>query len=175
MERYSEKYMETHSIDVFFKCGKCPIHVLTSGSIIPEGLNDILRNRTLQEMAELNGNRRNGQEGPNVSLNTQYIQTLINRHDSLVRELAQENQNIRFDELPLSPNVDQIVEHFSFYARQGFYSYDCEAVNEDGTAVYTLMVWPNNAFHMDLELPNFVPNGFEGNMNGDIPPEQIWM
>lgn len=175
MERYSEKYMETHCIDVFFKCGKYPVHVLTSGSILPEGLNDILRNRTLQGMAELNGNRGSGQEESNVSLNTQYIQTMIDRHDSLVRELARENQNIRFDELPVSPSVDQIVGYFSFYARQGFYSYDCEAVNEDGTASYRLMAWPDNALHVDLELPNFVPNGFEGNMNGDIPPEQIWM
>lgn len=175
MERYSEKYMETHCIDVFFKCGKYPVHVLTSGSILPEGLNDILRNRTLQEMAELNGSRGNGQDGSNVSLNMQYIQTLVDRHNGLVRELAQENQNTGFDELSVSSSVDQIVEHFSFYARQGFYSYDCETVNEDGTAVYILMAWPDMLRQVDFDLPEFIPNDLKCNMNGDIPHEQIWM
>lgn len=167
--------METHCIDVFFKCGRYPIHVLTSGSILPDGLNDILRNRTLQEIVESNGNRGNGQDAVNVSLNAQYIQTLIDRHNSLVLDLAQKNQNAGLDELSISPRIDQIVEHFSFYARQGFYSYDCEYVNEDGTAVYRLMAWPDNMLYVDFKLPEFVPNEIKDSMNGNIPPEQIRM
>lgn len=168
--------METHCIDVFFKCGKYPIHVLTSGSILPEGLNNILRNRTLQEIVDSNGDRVGGEaNAPKVSVNTQYARTLIDKHNRLIQELTHKNGNFVFDELPFSPNVDHIMEHFSFYARQGFYSYDCETVNEDGTAVYRLMAWPDNLQHVDFELPCFVPDGFEDNVRENMSPEELRM
>ena len=165
MEKYSIKYMETHCIDVFFACGQYPIHILTAGSIIPDALNDILRNRTLQEEVE----RNVGASGPaSPSTNSAYIQSLINKHLSVLEECRGIKQFQGINKIDLEPDANQIPAHFLAYAKLGFYSYDCSEVKDDGTAVYRLMAWPDKTFQLNYDLPQFAPKGFS--VSGNVPP-----
>ncbi len=154
--------MENHCIDVFFTFQQYPIHVLTAGSIIPDELNNILLNRTLQEEIE----RTDVGANPSViSTNGNYIQSLIDKHKALVEE-ASKNAQINSNEVfcPV-PDAGQVSSHFRFYAKQGFYSYDCYEVKEDGTAIYRLMAWPNQTRKAQFELPQFEPKGLRAGNN----------
>ena len=164
MEKYSVLYMETHCIDVFFAYGEYPVHLLTAGSIIPDALNDILRNRSLQEETSRN---ETGTTSLEISTNDAYVQELIERHRSAIgedRRLAQfqgnnPNLNIYFPE----PTPEQITAHFRFYAGQGFYSYDCSELKKNGTAVYRLVAWPKKMHHVVYDLPQFSLDQFKPN------------
>ena len=172
MDKYSIKYMENHCIDVFFACGQFPIHVLTSGSILPDALNDIVRNRTLQEEVERN---ENGGTSSEVTTNTAYIQALIDRHRSVIEKYREKAQfagpNAEFP----NPNPEQISSHFQYYASLGFYSYDCSEIKGDGTAVYRLMAWPNKTREVPFELPQFSPANFKTTQNTPPTPELFEM
>lgn len=170
MDKYSIKYMETHCIDVFFTDGKNPIHIMTAGSIIPDELNDILRNRTLQEEIERN---EGGAVGAALSINNNYISELVQRHNSVVNEYIQRVQgnNASYP----APDDSQISSHFRYYASQGFYSYDCTEVREDGTAVYRLMAWPEQAQQMKYNLPKFQPQSSANNNTSFPCPEYLEM
>ncbi len=157
--------MENHCIDVFFSYGQYPVHVLTAGSIIPDELNDILRNRTLQEETERNNDRANQVA---LSTNSNYIQSLLERHRTVVEESGHQGTSNDNDELCPIPTAEQISSHFRFYAGQGFYSYDCAEVKADGTAVYRLMAWPNQKHQLHLSLPQFKPEGFRE--SNEVPP-----
>lgn len=137
------RYMQNHCIDVFFAFNQYPIHVITAGSLIPDELNDILRNRTLQEEIERN---ERGETPCRISSNMQYIQSLIERDKSFV-----DNHE---------PTPEQIIKRFKFYAEQGFFSYDCSEVREDGTAIYRLIVRPEQVRQVNYQLPQFAPKGF---------------
>jgi len=175
MEKYSILYMETHCIDVFFAFGEYPIHLLTAGSMIPDALNDILRNRTLQEEIERN---ESGSTSLEISTNDAYIGDLITRHYSTIEEyrrLAQfqgndPNLNLYFPE----PVRDQITAHFRYYANQGFYSYDCSEVKENGTAVYRMIAWPKKMRPVPYDLPQYTPVNFNASSNDTYPlPDHI--
>ena len=165
MDKYSVKYMETHCIDVFFACGPYPIHILTACSIIPDALNDILRNRTLQEEIERN---EGGAAVSAISSNGDYIKSLIEKHRSVIAEYRQKLQSNELIEYFPNPDVEQIISHFRYYANQGFYSYDCCEVKDEGTAVYRLMAWPDKTLQLNYNLPQFEPNGFV--VSSNLPP-----
>ena len=169
MDKYSKKYMEEHCIDVFFKCGKFPIHVLTAGSLLPDALNDIVRNRTLQQITEAFSS--NGPGAPTISVNKQYVQLLLGKWDSYIEYGNQKNHPGHSDFLQ-RPDEEKITSRFRFYAGQGFYSYDCSEVYTDGTAEYRLMAWPDTlSSKTTLDLPEFSPAGF-GAAN---PPDRFVM
>lgn len=158
--------METHCIDVFFACGQYPIHILTAGSKIPDALNDILRNRTLQEEIERN---EGGAAPVATSTNTSYIRSLRNKHYTVIEEYQKISQFQGYNEFDLQLEDNQISAHFLVYARQGFYSYDCSEIKEDGTAVYKLMAWPEQVQQLNYDLPQFAPKGFKVDNNGILP------
>ena len=138
---------------------------MTAGSIIPEALNDILRNRTLQEEIA----RNVGSAGPaSPSTNTAYVQSLIDRHLSVLDEYLEIRQFQGVNRIDIQPDAAQIPAHFLAYAKQGFYSYDCSEVKDDGTAVYRLMAWPDKTFQLNYDLPQFAPKGFS--VSGNVPP-----
>lgn len=153
MDKYSKKYMENHCIDVFFTYGNYPIHVLTAGSIIPDGLNDILRNRTLQEEVE-----RNESNPVPVLTNDAYIQSVIEKHNKVVEGLRQKEQLKGGNVVLQTPSPEQIALRFRYYAGKGFCSYDCSEVKEDGTAVYKLVAYPDRLQQVKFNLPDFQPS-----------------
>lgn len=168
MDKYSKKYLENHCIDVFFTCGDFPIHVLTAGSIIPDELNDILRNRTLQEEVE----RDEGANAPvQVSTNDAYIQSVIEKHNTVVEGFRQIGQFKGGNAVFHTPSPEQIASRFRFYASRGFYSYDCSEVNEDGTAVYKLVAYPDRLQQVKFNLPDFQPSVMIKANNQAIPEE----
>ena len=156
MEKYSKKYMENHCIDLFFICGIYPIHVLTAGSIIPDGLNDIFRNRTLQENVE-----KDNANMP-VLIDDAYINSVIEKHYNVVEGFLHAEQLKGDDAVFQAPSLKQIASRFLFYARKGFYSYDCSELKEDGTAEYKLVAWPEKGSIPKFNLPEFHPKGFDG-------------
>lgn len=166
MDKYSKKYMENHCIDVFFNCEGYPIHVLTAGSIIPDGLNDILRNRTLQEEVE-----RNESNPVPVSTNDAYIQSVIKQHNKAVEGLRQMEQFKGGNDILKTPSPEQIASRFRCYARRGFYSYDCSEVNEDGTAVYKIVAYPDRLQQVKFNLPDFQPSVMIKANNQAFPEE----
>lgn len=76
MDHYTKKYLESHCVDLYFRCGDMPIHILTYSNDIPEELKDVVRNRKLQQtVARMHGYRieeclNNG----HIKLNDSYIQ-----------------------------------------------------------------------------------------------------
>lgn len=162
--------METHCIDVFFTDGKKPIHIMTAGNTIPDDLNDILRNRTLQEEIERN---EGGAVNSAFSINDNYIQELVQRHNSVVDEYRQRVQGSNVS-CP-APDARQISSHFSYYASQGFYSYDYSELRDDGKAVYRLMAWPEQAQQMKHNLPKFQPQSSANNNTSFPCPEYLEM
>ena len=158
--------METHCIDVFFAFRQYPIHIVTAGSIIPDELNDIMRNRTLQEETE-----RNKDSAVSISLSTNksYIISLLDRHRSIIEECRRITQFQESNESYPQPEANQIPDHFLFYAKRGFYSYDCCKVKEDGTAIYRLMAWPEKTQKMNYDLPQFTPKGLKENKILHLP------
>lgn len=169
MDKYSKKYMENHCIDVFFNCEGYPIHVLTAGSIIPDGLNDILRNRTLQEEVE-----RNESTPVPVLTNDAYIQSVIEKHNKVVEGLRQKEQLKGGNVVLQTPSSEQIASRFHLYASEGFYSYDCSEVKEDGTAVYKLIAYPDRLRQVNFNLPDFQPSVIV-KANNQAYPEEITM
>ena len=159
--------MENHCIDVFFACGDYPIHVLTAGSIIPDELNDIFQNRTLQEKTEHN---EGGKTDVDFTANSEYIQSLIRKNQVFIENSHQTQWGV-ID----VPSEEQVLSHFRFYASQGFYSCDCSEVKEDGTAVYRLMAWPNQLQPLNYQLPQFTPREFSKGNNEFPLPETFLM
>lgn len=172
MENYSIKYMETHCIDVFFFYGEYPIHILTAGGIIPEKLNDILRNRTMQEEIE---RRSSDAELLDFSINGDYVQSLIDRHNAVLEEYLNIGQFQNISEFNIEQGREQILAYFHLYAGLGFYSYDCCKVKEDGTSIYRMVAWPNEMKHIDFELPYFSPKIIELGSNETPLPEYFEM
>lgn len=168
MDKYSKKYMENHCIDVFFNYGVYPIHILTAGSIIPDGLNDILRNRTLQEEVE-----RNESNPVPVSTNDAYIQSVIEKHNKVVEDLRQTKQFKRDNAVSQTPSPEQIASRFRFYAGKGFYSYDCSEVKKDGTAVYKLVACPDRLQQVKFNLPDFQPSVIIKSADQSYPKEIV--
>ena len=168
MDKYSKKYMENHCIDVFFNYGVYPIHILTAGSIIPDGLNDILRNRTLQEEVE-----RNESNPVPVSTNDAYIQSVIEKHNKAVEGLRQTEQFKDGNTVFHTPSHEQIASRFRFYASRGFYSYDCSEVKEDGTAVYKLVANPDRLQQVNFNLPDFQPPVIIKETDQNFPKEIV--
>jgi len=165
--------METHCIDVFFSDGQFPIHILTAGSILPDELNDILRNRTLQEETE----RYEGSVANlSCSTNSAFVKTLLDRHGSIIDAFRKTHQAQGIiEEYYPQPTAEQISSRFLHYAKLGFYSYDCYEVNEDGTAIYRLMAWPNQIQQLSYQLPHYTPKRFDKTGMALSPPEYIEM
>lgn len=168
MDKYSKKYMENHCIDVFFNYGVYPIHILTAGSIIPNELNDILRNRTLQEEVE-----RNESNPAPVLTNDAYIQSVIEKHNKVVEGLRQKEQLKGGNVVLQTPSPEQIASRFHLYASKGFYSYDCSEVKEDGTAVYKLIAYPDRLRQVNFNLPDFQPSVIIKETDQDFPKEIV--
>lgn len=170
MEKYSKKYMENHCIDVFFNYGVYPIHVLTAGSIIPDELNDILRNRTLQEEVERN---EGGGTPVQISTDDAYIQSVIEKHNKVVEDLRQTKQFKRDNAVSQTPSPEQIASRFRFYAGKGFYSYDCSEVKKDGNAVYKLVACPDRLQQVKFNLPDFQPSVIIKSADQSYPKEIV--
>lgn len=162
--------MENHCIDVFFNYGVYPIHILTAGSIIPDELNDILRNRTLQEEVERD---EGGNASVKVSTNDKYIKSMIEKHHNAVATLRKKEKFNGNDVVFKIPSPEEISSRFCFYARKGFYSYDCSEVKEDGTAVYKLVAYPDRLQQVKFSLPNSQPSVIIKETDQDFPKEIV--
>ena len=79
MAKYSEKYMQAHCIDMFFRCNGKSIHVLTDGCGMPVQLNVMERNRAIQQRMAISVREHNN--------NQEYI-TINQSYLNLIREEA---------------------------------------------------------------------------------------
>jgi len=147
MAEYEKEYMQEHCIDVYFRYGERPFHVLTYGTIIPAALNDVDRNRALQHQAVVDW---------------EFLETLIAVHInqeyvSAVRsESIQASGDMAIYE-QLIPNEDTILQMFRPNAELGFYSYDCVEELENGRGLYSLVAFPGTGMnnHGFETLPEF--------------------
>lgn len=182
MVKYTDSYMREHCIDVFFSVSGVHIHVLTGGSLLPPALNDIQRNRTLQETIErkLVQYRETAPEiapetTPETADNLIARNSVIINYDywhqvqNQVRETLRTYRFLDFSDNDLSqiiPSFEDFNGHFARYALLGFHSYNCYEVHEDGTATYRKVAGPiKNGIHIlsDLDLPEHSIEGMSAN------------
>ena len=141
MIKYTDSYMREHCIDVFFSVSGVHIHVLTGGSLLPPALNDIQRNRTLQETIErkLVQYRETAPEiapetTPETADNLIARNSVIINYDywyqiqNQVRETLRTYRFLDYSDNDLSqiiPSFEDFNGHFARYALLGFHSYNC--------------------------------------------------
>ena len=155
-DHYSDKYMKSHCIDVFFRYQDLPIHVLTYGSILPPTLNDLERNRKEQQ--------RQARQ-----IEEQVGQVNIQPEEAFISYMRQDAENVGYEF-----NRSEVVEWFISYARAGFYTYDCISC-DDSQATFKLVAIPSentNALdelsaYEDIEVLHFVDGG-------SIPETFVW-
>lgn len=169
MDRYTDLYMDTHCIDVFFTVDGLPIHVLTNGSKIPDVLNDIERNRSLQEKTEQLINARwqinrfdifdlaeKMSESNDVTVNLEYCMRIQEQvSDSVKKRFSNQSEVSESDLYECIPFAEDIFGHYYLYASIGFYSYICDETHEDGTSTYILLASPHGGTRPAIELPNY--------------------
>ena len=166
MDKYSDLYMQTHCIDVFFRHKGIPVHVLTRGCRIPETLNDLKRNRTLQERTELSVRenlsfrnvldldvKNNFGIADRIIVNEDYWAQLVENSKAVLREHYHKEYEEEVQDL--LPSLNEFANHFAIYASLGFYSYICDDVHEDGTATYVLIAHPRAIAPTEMDLPEF--------------------
>lgn len=148
MAEYDRAYMQEHCIDVFFRHGDRPFHVLTYGTIIPETLNNVERNRSLQHYVsiDLEETRNIG----DIHIEQDYVTEVRNASIQASGELARNEQ--------LVPDEETIVQMFKPNAELGFYSYDCIEELEEGRGLYRLVAYPSEIITPQMygALPEFV-------------------
>ena len=141
MAQYSPGYLQSHCIDVFFQYKGTAIHVLTDGCGIPDDLNDIERNRTLQRQVAISSNqievRRN-----EVTINPRYRDLL--RRDAVSGEY----------DLPEDP---ELLAMFAPMASLGYYTYDCVSFDEH-SALFMLVAKPLDGSRVEQNLPDCEDN-----------------
>lgn len=151
MDRYTKKYLESHCVDVFFRCGDKPIHILTFGNDIPEELNNIVTNRKLQQTVVRMHQYRVGDylDNGSVIINDSYLQT-INAQFTVYNQSHPEMES-------QMPELSDIVRMFAPNAGIGFYSYDFSKLEND-KAEYVLVASPSQNTRIDQELMDRLPN-----------------
>ena len=154
MSRYTDSYMRNHCIDVFFRYGQYPIHVLTYGSMIPESLNDKENNREIQHMVAVRqqDNEIQGQ----VVVNQSYL------------------TRVSYIGAAFEQTIDPIITTVWFmpFAKMGFYSYDCIYTN-DRMALFQLVARPLQQQN-NLELTAFDDIIVTNYLEGEVPESFIW-
>jgi len=142
MTRYSNKYLLSHCVDLYFKCNNRYVHILTDGSLIPEILNDRGRNRVLQseiallEPTEIDINA--------IEVNPVYLHNVCH----LSQDMANNKQSV-YDALQM----------FAPAAQLGFYSYYCVATDNENRGDYIWVARPKegkvNEAILKFEFPEF--------------------
>lgn len=128
MAKYDMEYMQEHCIDIYFRYGKRPFHVLTYGTTIPAPLNDVGRNRRIQHQVAVDVN--GGMNSVEAHIERDYVSAVRESYG----ELASNSQ--------LIPDEDTILQMFKPAAELGFYSYDCIEELEGGRGLYKLVAYP---------------------------------
>lgn len=144
---YDLEYMQEHCIDVFFKYGNKPFHVLTYGTVIPLALNNVETNRSLQHQIAVDVS---GLQIPReVHIEQEYVTTI--RRDSIQAS----GEYAGDEELP--PNENVVVQMFKPMAELGFYSYDCIEELDDRMGLYRLVAYPEGVIMAPeyKDLPEF--------------------
>lgn len=136
MAQYTPGYMQSHCIDVFFQYGGRAIHVLTDGCGIPEELNDIERNRTLQQQTTISGSQIEARWNE-VTINPPYLDLL--RRDAVAGE---------YD----LPEDSELLAMFAPMASLGYYTYDCISYDEH-SALFVLVAKPLDGSRIEQNLP----------------------
>ena len=155
MAQYSFNYMRSHCVDVFFQYHGIPIHALTYGSLLPELLNEMERNRNLQHQV---AQRQLGEEYiVEVELNQAYLQLL-------------RTETERYGEIF---NFDVATQWFKNVARLGFYSYDC-ILNRNDFSVFKLVARPRNNVEIRYDLPAFDELSVLNYYDENVPELFIW-
>ena len=175
MKKYIDLYMEEHCIDVFFSFVGFPIHILTSGNILPPSLNDLNSNRTLQETTEhvilqyaytdwksvYHSDFQNS-----VIINYDYCNQVQNQVGDVLR--TYHSLNLSDNDLShLIPSMDDFIEHFVLYALLGFHSYNCSEIHENGTATYRKVATPiknKSNSYFGFVLPEYTIYGVSPNV-----------
>lgn len=121
-------YMQEHCIDIYFRSGGIPFHVLTYGTTIPAALNDVDRNRRIQHQVALD------MDWMRRPVEVHFEQDYVTAIQDASRELAREAQFI--------PDEETVLQMFKPVAMLGFYSYDCIEELEDGRGLYRLVAYP---------------------------------
>lgn len=137
MAQYTPGYLQSHCIDVVFQYQGRAIHVLTDGCGIPEELNDIERNRTLQRLNAIRSNQIEGRWNE-VSINPQYLDLL--RRDAIAGEYG-------------LPEESDLLAMFAPMASLGYYTYDCIASDEH-SALFMLVAKPLDGSRIEQNLPS---------------------
>lgn len=138
MAQYSSGYLQSHCVDVFFRLRGKAVHVLTDGCGIPEALNDLEKNRKLQQQCAIGGTQVEGRISE-VTINHSYLE--------LLRRDARENEY----ELPAEHDL---LAMFAAMAALGFYTYDC-IVSDEHSAEFRLVAKPLNGNRVEMDLPNY--------------------
>lgn len=145
MAEYGRKYMQEHCIDVYFRYGSRPFHVLTYGTIIPAILNDVGRNRSLQHQVAVDV------EKPG------FLRQVIIEHDYVndVRDASKQASGDKAKNEQLIPDEETILQMFKPNAELGFYSYDCIEELPDGRGLYRLVAYSSAGIndHKYANLP----------------------
>lgn len=147
MAEYDLGYMQDHCIDVYFRYGNMPFHVLTYGTTIPVELNDVDRNRRLQHLVAVA--IEDFEKELDVHINYDYVTAIRDASIQATGELARNEE--------LIPDERTILQMFKPVAQLGFYSYDCVEELEDGKGEYRLVAYPVQGFQTNEyeELPQF--------------------
>ena len=147
MAEYSVEYMQEHCIDVYFRYGDQPFHVLTYGTTIPAVLNDVDRNRRLQHQVAVD--TEDLDEGLEVQINDDYVIAIREASTQAAGELARN--------VDVIPEERIILQMFKPAAQLGFYSYDCVEELGNGNGEYRLVAYPGEDVQMhEYEgLPQF--------------------
>ena len=147
MAEYDMEYMQEHCIDVYFRHGGRPFHVLTYGTTIPAALNDVDKNRRIQHQVAVDMEVIMNPIAVHVEQN--YITAVLDA----TRELNRVEQFVS--------DEDTILQMFKPVAELGFYSYDCIEELENGRGLYRLVAYPGGEMEMHPydNMPDF--NGIE--------------
>lgn len=144
MSRYRPSYVQSHCIDVFFRYGRTPIHVLTDGNVFPVDLDDLERNRGIQREIALRESVGDVLDN-NIYLNPDYSQPFEEKYHVPQQEWS---------------GLETHLELFITMAKLGFHSYDCVEMDGNGRGKYVLVARPKiRAANMYFNIPEF--NGIE--------------
>ncbi|WP_278985249.1 hypothetical protein [Segatella bryantii] len=127
MDNYTESYLRSHCVDLFFRVGKRAIHVQTDGCLIPHSLSDVLGNRRMQHDLALSYNIDFNNDDYQISYG--YISMIQER----VAAMGAEYQEY-------IPTVEQLVDSHRIYSCLGFYSYACVWDDENETRCKLVLV-----------------------------------
>lgn len=137
-ERYSESYMRNHCIDVFFRYKDIPIHVLTCGNLLPYPLNDLARNRKIQQQQAIRLEQIEERGG---------FRNEIRAQESYINYIRHQEQNAHHEY-----NQEDFTSWFLPYAELGYYTYDCIEFN-DVESLFRLVAIPKEMVDDYRELP----------------------